>query len=147
MENLELLVSQLAEISHLNECLRPVSEDYAQFKEKLILDGNIATDTFILFSQLFRVYFFFSDYPVGGFDFFLFEDFQKTKEDVMQSRKVKIVVMIFLSCENLVKYFEFLKDIFFKIEAMFIYSFFLELLKLLFEEYFILTEYAYDFLS
>ena len=92
------------------------------------------------------MYLFLSDNPVGRFNLFLLEHFQKAEEDVVQLRKIKVVVVVFLLCQDLVEYLELLKHVFFKSEALLIYPLFHELLELLLEVRFVLAENANDFL-
>lgn len=144
LEGLKLLVGQLAEIPHSDERFRPVSEHYSQFKEKLILDGDVAADALVLLSQLLCVDLLFGDYFVGGFNFFLFEHFQETKQHVMQLRKIKVVIVVFLLCEDLVEYFELFEYILFEGETLLIYSLLHQLLQFLLEVNLILAENADD---
>lgn len=133
-EGLKLLVGQLAEIPHPNERFRPISEHYSQLKEKLILDGDVAADAFVFFSQLLCVDLLFGDYPVCGFNFFLFEHFQETQQNMMQLRKIKVIIVIFLLCQNLVENLELFEHILFESKAYLIYSLLHQLLQFLLKE-------------
>lgn len=110
----------------------------------MILDGDVAADALVFLSQLLCVDLPFSDYSVGGLYFFLFEHFQETKQHVMQLRKIKVVIVVFLLCEDLVEYFELFEYILFEGETLLIYSLLHQLLQFLLEIYLILAENADD---
>lgn len=143
-EGLDLPVGQFAEASHADERFGPIPEHYSELEEELILDGHVAADALVLFSQLLCVDLFFSDNPVCGLYLFLFEHFQKTQEDVMQLRKIKVVKVVFLLSQDLVKDLKLSEHIFFEGKTLLIHSLFHQLLQLLLEVHLTLAEDAND---